>query len=279
MVMLQGKEYAVSQFQLKEFAAFQGYLETHYPHPLDSSRDELATLEGAERRGHLARLARLDLAYPPTFPCEESHWLFRTEQGKTFWLLVVLLKHQEVSAEEVGTLARTITEEEMRSVERVVYDLDPRSELYHMLHPDEGMGGDADWAEMIDAVARTHQGWTYEYIGDLTLSQFGVAMTGKGKQRPAGPSLDGLTQEELNALIRKQREKLRAVQARGGEPEPIAPASMTIPQVAKALGVSARKVRYHRDRGHLPMGRMVDDRACYGPEEVELVRAFFTTNG
>ena len=201
------RRFIVSQFQLKDWAGLQNFLEGEYPHPYLRDREELKVADERDRKRRLVQLLQEDQGWPPRFPCAESDLLLLTVHGLAFFLRLALSKHNDVSQVDFLVLARTITEPELLAVEECVYNLSPTNALYRMIFPrvHEHSGEPPDFAELIDIVAREHAGWTYEYIASLTLSQFSVAMTGKGEGRPQAQDWSHLRPEEVAENLRKQR--------------------------------------------------------------------------
>ena len=205
----------MGQLQIKDLAAFQAYLERQYPHPLEKHRLELATLEGADRRKLLNRLDYQDYHWPPIFghSNESTHTFKYTYEGLSYWLAVVLGKSNNAfGAEEASSLAERITANELLELEKIAYCITSAMELRQLIDDptpgdDEGPPDKPNYGAMIDEISRDH-GWSYEEIGELTLSQFQVARR-KGLDLPRiEKDLTNMPHDERVAYIQQQREDI-----------------------------------------------------------------------
>lgn len=171
LLRLCGEDYHVSQLQVRDLAALQGFLEIQLPHPLEAIRDKLPGLPPDERDRLLIRAYRAARSYPPLVFDGEFTRVFSTISGTAMFLGLLLRKHQDVGVSRLLEVATTISPEEYTAVNRVAYAADPQDELERLMADEEDSVSPPrdDWGAMIDELARSH-GWTYDVIGDLVVS-------------------------------------------------------------------------------------------------------------
>lgn len=198
--------YLVGPFALADLAALQGALEGAMPHPLDAHRAEVESLDGEARLDLLRECWREAESYPPTWGDEASHAYTCSIKGISGFLMIALNKHQDVSAESVAEMVWSISYPELAALYRICYGHEAHRELERMLEGEpEPDAAPVPWCQLIDEVSRTH-GWTYDYIGTLTLSQFAVALNG-GKDEKRYLAETGSLEDALR-IAADRRQKL-----------------------------------------------------------------------
>lgn len=185
-VKIGDKIYFVGELQIRDLAGIQLWLQERTPHPLELIRADLDGLEGEERLQALRAAWRESQDWPPRWDTPKGKELLGTAEGVSAILTLILSKHQELTSQEIGHIVATITPEEFSAVKRIAYALDPTDELVDLILGDEkdedySKPQKDDLAELVHGLAVTH-GWTYEQIGEMTLSQFGAALR-HGKPR------------------------------------------------------------------------------------------------
>jgi hypothetical protein len=200
------KTFTLGQLTLRDIARLQSFVEFEHPHPFANYRDKILATQGEEREALLLRCQREDLQWPPLWSGARN--------GKQLlqFLELVLNKHQTVTLEEVIEIARSITSEELDSIDRIVYNYTDRDEFIGIIgifpkkhiKPWERVD---NWGEVIHSILSKHD-MTIDEVGDLTLSQYHMMMNlGKPK---ALPTMTGKSNsyEEVCAEMDRQRRLL-----------------------------------------------------------------------
>ncbi len=174
-----GRFWLVSEFRVRDIAALQWWTQAHLPYPL-------AALHTIDRRSdpvawhtELVRIRRSAKAWPPAYGSSEAESAIHRAASLGAFLWAALSRHQSwFSLADAIDLGYRVSAEDFDAVSRVVWAKLPMEEIYAILWPEgrggRGAGEGLPWEEAVDRLATTKR-WTYEDIGDLTLSAFSLA--------------------------------------------------------------------------------------------------------
>jgi hypothetical protein len=202
----------VRQLTIYDLALLQDYLRRKKQHPLEGMREVLAVLDHEERKASLKLMWTEHQAFPIALGSLEGDEFLRSTEGIVFCLSLVL---EEIELEEIVNLVTGRKPEEPKpktdnrilrwlrvlwrgpdpdplpkpehesapssfaddfnTIMRAAWGTKPESEYLDMLRPLEGSDDPQPFAELVCIVAEKY-GWTFEYIGSLSLSQFFSAL-------------------------------------------------------------------------------------------------------
>jgi hypothetical protein len=202
---LGGRDWEVIQFQLKDLAALQGFIEQCVPHPLRELPPAWLDADPDSRPARLRAAYEEAGRWPPRFGTPEGGRLLATPEGTLFFALLALRKcRPETSVGEVVEAVAAASPPELGGVSRAVYGVSPWRAVADEIDPDdEGPARLCDWARAFYTFAERY-GWTPQQVGELYLGQWRVlASEGRGEAR--GKILRG---ESLRAAAARWREAL-----------------------------------------------------------------------
>jgi hypothetical protein len=185
VALVGGREFMVTQLQLKDIAFFQMKLEMRQPHPFAVAKDKIRDAQGEEREALILRVKRDDAFYPPLYTGYE------TFEDLVDFLERMLNKHQVVSREEVMELALAFSAEEAIALDAIAYNDNSKEQFYRLVKGPEKKKGNEEawgrkdqWGEILHHLVTTYR-MTYTEIGELYLSQYHMLLAkGKAKAFP-----------------------------------------------------------------------------------------------
>lgn len=212
-VVIGGRTFVVGQLTIRDIAYFQHRLEERQPHPYAHSREAIENSEGELQEALVLKVVREDYRYPPLYSG------YRDARELLDFLQRLLSRHQEFTQEDAINLAMDITGEELKILDKLAFNDTPRDQLIRFLTPPKDSNPwerADDWGEILDRIAQVYR-WTYDQIGDLTISQFQTACrAGKLKAVPgSGGKVD--TFEDAVDRMERERRLLKLVEEDTGE--------------------------------------------------------------
>jgi hypothetical protein len=201
---LAGTVRPVQELRLRDLADIQGWLADQVPHPLAGLPPAWADPDPDTRRARLWAAWRAARDWPPRLGTAAAADVLATPEGLVLFTLVCLRRcDDQVDATSAASIAAGMAPEEWASLRRVAWGRQPWEELRDELDPDATADSDGpppDWCEAFHEVAE-RTGWTFEQIGELTVSQYRVIRSGtapvyRGLTRRAGESLEQLAARE-----------------------------------------------------------------------------------
>lgn len=180
-VTLAGNTYPIWEFQIRDLATLQGWLDDEWTDPLDAIEAKLLEdgLTAEQKDDILFDAHAIAEEGPPLDGSPEGDKQLATMAGLCAFILTALSRNRpkdtlytQDEIDEITHIATNITRAEYAKLQRICYGASSLRVLTRKLlgydAPGEGSGG---WLEAIDDVARSHH-WTYEYIYSLTITEF-----------------------------------------------------------------------------------------------------------
>lgn len=207
-----GEDVYISELRLRDVAELQAVLDADWPDPLDAAAESLARAgdDPKERFISLVPLHEAAETGPPAYGTAAGNAYFMTPEGGACLLWVAGRRHTPgLDPATAARLYMRATVDEIARVWRAAHGVSPLKALEKMLWDclpgaaDAPGGGRAvTWAEMIDELARANH-WTYEYIYDLTLSEWLYSRNMGKAAETARRAAPGRSAEELARINRE----------------------------------------------------------------------------
>jgi hypothetical protein len=203
IVALAGVARPVMELRLCDLADLQGWLADQVPHPLAGVPPAWADPDPATRPDRLKAAWRRAREWPPKLGTPQAGEVLGTPAGLVAFVLVCLRRcDPSVTATDAAEVAAKMGPAEWATLRRIAWGRQPWEELREELDPSaaEDPGPPPDWAEGFQDLAAT-TGWTFEQIGELTVTQYRIARSGtapayRGLVRGAGETLEQLAARE-----------------------------------------------------------------------------------
>jgi hypothetical protein len=169
------------EFQLRDLAQLQAWLEDQEPHPLAGMPPAWADPEPATRVARLAAAWERCSTWPPRLGTDRGSELLGSRAGRAYFLCTCLRKCDPAfGVAEALELLPEITPTEWAGLARIAYAIGPREEIAAELAAEPGQSRTGDWClsfyRLLDA-GNLPPGTPF---GELYLSQW-RAICGQGK--------------------------------------------------------------------------------------------------
>lgn len=210
--VLAGRIYALSELRLVDLAELQAWLELAGPHPLAGLPCTENDDDQATRPARLRAAWRAAKEWPPIYGSNESRDLLASPGGIVAFVWLCLRRnHPEIELDEAAEVAAAMTAENWRELRRIAYGVPIWRQLIGELDPEwsDSPANSIDWGRAFEELS-AERGWTYEQIGEMTLSQWRNYCTG-GK--PAQYRAQPRPGETAKQLMARQREIFGGVSA------------------------------------------------------------------
>lgn len=204
-VALAGRVYALAELRLVDLAELQAWLELAAPHPLAGLPHVANDPDPATRRARLVVAWHAAKEWPPVYGSDAARDLLASPGGAVAFVWLCLRRHQpDTPLDEAANVAAAMTAEEWRELRRVAYGVPIWRQLIGELDPEwsDSPANAIEWGEAFERLS-ADRGWTYEQIGEMTLSQWRNYCTGgKPPEYRARPRRG----ESVRDLMARQRE-------------------------------------------------------------------------
>lgn len=183
-----GTRRLVWPLRLRDVAALQAFVRARCPSPLDSALDEIASagLTGRARQRRLAEAYEACEVWPPRYGSPEAAEHLDSEAGILFFLSVVA-DRSGWTREDLDHVLASIGPGDYRRIQAAAFQADPLDRLSGLMGlydqaDDEAPRKDLNWGEAFREAAEL-TGWTFDQLGDLTISQWVAFRTGGASSR------------------------------------------------------------------------------------------------